>query len=37
MKINNYYFWKEEKWIYGVQGKVFLLLKIGSKLTQRLF
>ena len=31
------YFWKEEKWICGVQDEVFLLLKIGSKLAQRLF
>ena len=31
------YFWKGEKWICGVQDEVFLLLKIGSKLTQRLF
>ena len=31
------YFWKEEKGICGVQDEVFLLLKIGSKLAQRLF
>ena len=31
MKTNSYsYFWKEEKWICGVQDEVFLLLKIDS-------
>ena len=42
MKINNYGYTsekkkKKEKWICGVEDEVFLLLKIGSKLTQRLF
>ena len=38
MKIDNYsYFWKEQKLICVVQDEVFLLLKVGSKLTQRLF